>query len=114
MEFAKYSGLAMNFDKTKIVWFGCKNTPKEIFLPDLKFEWNPSNFNILGVVFTTSLKNITDINIEKKMKDMQKEINNWTKRDLTPFGKVTVIKTLVISKIVHILLALPSPSEKLF
>ena len=45
---------------------------------------------------------------------MQREINNWTKRDLTPFGKVTVIKTLVISKIVHILLALPSPSEKLF
>ena len=66
MEYAKYSGLAMNFDKTKIVWFGCKNTPKEFFLPGLKFEWNPSNFNILGVVFTTSLKNITDINIEKK------------------------------------------------
>ena len=45
---------------------------------------------------------------------MQREINSWSKRDLTPFGKVTVIKTLVISRIVHILLALPSPSEKIF
>ena len=114
MEYAKYSGLAMNFDKTKIVWFGSKETPTETFLPELNFEWNPVDFNILGVIFTTDLKNITDKNIERKLKDMQNEINKWTKRDLTPFGKVTVIKSLVISKIVHILLALPSPSEKLF
>ena len=43
---------------------------------------------------------------------MQREINNWNKRDLTPFGKVTVLKTLVISKIVHLLIALPTPSPK--
>ena len=78
------------------------------------FEWNPPKFTILGVEFTTSLEDISDRNIEKKLFDMQKEINVWMKRDLTPFGKITVIKTLVISKIVHIFLALPSPSEKIF
>ena len=40
-------------------------------------------------------------------------INQWSKRDLTPLGRITVLKTLIISKIVHLLLALPSPSEKL-
>ena len=45
---------------------------------------------------------------------MQREINNWLKRDLTPFGKVTVIKTLIVSKIVHILLSLPSPNKATF
>ena len=114
MEYAKYSGLAMNFDKTKVIWFGCNVTPTEIFLPELMFEWNPPKFTILGVEFTTSLEDISDRNIEKKLFDMQKEINVWMKRDLTPFGKITVIKTLVISKIVHIFLALPSPSEKIF
>ena len=71
----------MNFDKTKIVWFGSKETPTENFLPELNFEWNPVDFNILGVIFTTDLKNITDKNIERKLKDMQNEINKWTKKN---------------------------------
>ena len=41
---------------------------------------------------------------------MKSVLYQWSKRDLTPFGKTTVIKTLVLSKIVHILIALPSPS----
>lgn len=114
LEYAKYSGLAMNFDKTKVVWFGCNGEQNEIFLPEYKFEWSPKTFNILGVDFTVDLEKITDINIEKKLGDMQREINNWSKRDLTPFGKVTVIKSLVLSKIVHILISLPSPSELMF
>ena len=113
LEYAKYSGLAMNFDKTKVVWFGCRGNPEEVYLPEMNFEWNPSSFCVLGVDFTKTLKNITDINIEKKLGQMQGEINNWSKRDLTPFGKVTVIKTLIISKIVHLLIALPSPSSKI-
>ena len=114
LEYAKYSGLAMNYEKTKVIWFGCKRTPTDIFLPEMNFQWNPTSFNILGVDFTVDLKNITDINIEKKLIDMQREINKWSKRDLTPFGKVTVIKTLIISKIVHIFISLPSPSPKMF
>ena len=113
LEYAKFSGLSMNFDKTKVVWFGCEDPPETRFLPELNFEWNPRSFNILGVEFTTDLKNITDININKKLTDIVKELNQWAKRDLTPFGKVLVIKTFAISKIVHLLISLPSPSEKL-
>ena len=113
LEYAKYSGLSMNLDKTQVVWFGCKDPPDVIFLPHLNFKWNPTTFNILGVDFTTNLENITDINIEKKLTEMIRELNHWDKRNLTPFGKITVIKSLVLSKIVHILTALPSPSKKL-
>ena len=113
LEYAKYSGLAMNFDKTKVIWFGCENPPNTTYLPHLPFEWNPKSFTILGVEFTTDLENITDINIQKKLIEMQKEIDNWSKRDLTPFGKVTVIKTLILSKIVHLLISLPTPSPRI-
>ena len=112
LEYAKYSGLAMNFDKTKVVWFGCEHPPNITYLPHLPFEWNPRSFTILGVEFTTDLRNITDNNINKKLIEMQKELNSWSKRDLTPFGKVTVIKSLVLSKIVHLLISLPSPSDQ--
>ena len=47
------------------------------------------------------------------MTEMQKELNAWSRRDLTPFGKVTVIKTLVLSKIVNLLISLPSPSSEI-
>ena len=44
---------------------------------------------------------------------MTLELNTWSKRDLTPFGKITILKSIIISKIVHILIALPSPSDKM-
>ena len=44
---------------------------------------------------------------------MQHDLNNWSKRYLTPFGKVIVLKTLIVSKIVNILISLPTPSTKL-
>ena len=36
----------------------------------------------------------------------------WNSRSLTPFGRLTVIKTLPIPKINHLILALPNPSEE--
>ena len=39
---------------------------------------------------------------------MKKELDNWNKRDFIPFGKVTVIKYLVLSKIVYVLQAFPT------
>ena len=113
LEYAKFSGLAMNFDKTKAIWFGCEQPNNTVYLPHLNFEWNPKTFNILGITFTVDLKDITDNNILNKINSINIELNQWSKRDLTPFGKITVIKLLCLSKIVHILISLPSPSPKI-
>ena len=42
---------------------------------------------------------------------MEKLINAWSRRSITSFGKITVIKTLVISKITHLFINLPDPDE---
>ena len=76
LEYAKFSGLAMNFDKTKVVWFGCEEPPNIKYLNHLNFEWNPKSFTLLGVEFTIDLKNISDKNIYKKMTEMTIEITN--------------------------------------
>ena len=81
-------------------------------LPEFNLEWDPQNFSILGVTFTTDLNNITNRNINKHMNKIRTEIEPWKKRNLTPFRKVTLIKAIFISKIVHILTALPNPSEE--
>ena len=81
-------------------------------LPEFNLECNPQNFSIQGVTFTTDLNNMTDRNINKHMNKIRTEIESWKKRNLTPFGKVTLIKAIFISRIVHILAALPNPSEE--
>ena len=111
-EFATYSGLNINQGKTKAIWFVCPRPPEETMLPEFNLEWDPENLSILGVTFTIDLSNITDRNINKHMNKIRTEIESWKKRNLTPFGKVTLIKAIFISKIVHILAALPNPSEE--
>ena len=57
--------------------------------------------NSLGVVFSTDVLEIVTINFENKLNEMKKVLNAWSRRNLTPFGRITVIKSLVISKITH-------------
>jgi len=56
LEYAKFSGLAMNFDKTKVIWLGCEHRIDTVYIPDLNFEWNPKTFTVLGIQFTVDLK----------------------------------------------------------
>jgi hypothetical protein len=39
-------------------------------------------------------------------------LQHWKRRILTPIGRVTVVKTLVIPKLNHLFLSLPSPSKE--
>ena len=41
------------------------------------------------------------------MIEISKPLNNWKNRYLSPFGKITVIKTLALPKITHIALVTP-------
>ena len=38
-------------------------------------------------------------------------LSNWSYRYLTPFGKVTVIKSLGLSKLSHVALVIPNPTK---
>ena len=44
---------------------------------------------------------------------MRSIIKSWSCRNITPIGKIAVLKSLVLSKITHIIQSLPSPSEEL-
>jgi hypothetical protein len=103
----------MNFEKTKVVWFGFEEKPKEIYMKDLNLQWNPHTFRILGIEFTSDLRNITDINIEKQFTSMSNIIRDWSLRHITPIGKTVILKSLVLPKIIHILTSLPEPSKHL-
>ena len=108
--FSSISGLRMNYDKTKIIWIGAKRNSNTKYMQELKFEWNPTSFRVLGIMFSTNIDDIIKLNYGHKLRDVQNLLATWSKRNLTPLGKVTVIKTLAMSKLIHLFANLPDPS----
>ena len=81
-----------------------------ILCQNLNLEWSQKSTS-LGILYDiNNFANITDQNIDEKIKEIQKLIFIWNGRYLTPYGKIIIIKSLSISKITHVLLSLPSPS----
>ena len=60
--FSSFSGLEMNFDKTQAVWIGATSNSPVRYLPRLNFTWNPPSFKALGVIFSTNIKDIVNLN----------------------------------------------------
>ena len=108
------SGLNINVDKTKAVWIWSRKNWKLRFIPEINLDWIPVTFTVLGVVFSTYVLEIVTINFENKLNEMNEVLNAWTRRNLTPFGRITVMKSLAISKITHLLMNLPDPEESFF
>ena len=87
---------------------------RNILCQDLNLDWT-QKFTLLGITYNIErINNITDINIEQKSGEIQKLICLWNTRNLTPYGKIIIVKSVFISKITHILLSLPSPSCETF
>ena len=109
--FGSYSGLRINTDKTQIVWIGKKKHSKE--KPKCNgHNWaTVTNFRLLGINFSVDLEYCLELNYSEQKSVIEKCISQWNKRYLTPLGKIMVIKTFLMSKMNHLLSALPDPKE---
>ena len=75
-------------------------------------QWSNGEFTVLGIKFYSSLSQMTEANFDNKLSQIVKEINSWSKRQLAPFGKITIIKSLLLPKLAHLFISLPKPPEK--
>ena len=108
--FKSISGLEINNEKTKVVKIGASRGSSISWQGKFGFNWT-STFEILGIYYDiTKMGEITEININRKMGEIRQLIRIWSVRNLTPYGKVCIIKSLLMSKITHMLLSLPSPN----
>ena len=107
------SGLKLNIDKTKAIWIGSRNKSNRRLCKEYKLDWNQEPFKILGVTFTPEVFDIWDKNATDILKKVEYTIKAWSKRKLTLLGKITIIKSLALSKFVHLFLALPNPPGNL-
>ena len=54
---------------------------------------------------------MVDLNFDSKIEEIKKLFACWSKRDITPIGKLVVIKTLALAKLNHLFLGIPNPSK---
>ena len=91
-EFYLVSGLKINVDKTKVVKFGKDRDSSDILCPDLNLIWT-NRFTSLGIEYDVSdLDNITNLNLDSKIIEIENLIKIWQIRNLTIIGKITIIK----------------------
>ena len=100
--YGSLSGLRVNTEKTKIIWIGKKKHSKDKLLISAKLDWGSSEFNLLGIDFSVDLERIPQMNYTKALDKARKTMKNWNTRLLTPIGRITVIKSLLLSKFTHL------------
>ena len=110
-DFGKLSGLEMNNDKTKAIWFGSKKKCKMKLCSSWNLDWTGENFRFLGIIFDLETNNIPKLNFEKAKSEIENIFKRWEYRNLTLYGKITIIKTFALSKINHVLSAIPEPKD---
>ena len=72
-----------------------------------------TQFNFLGITFDVDLDKMIGINHMDKIAQVKNSIKMWPSRFLTPLGKITVAKLLLLSKITHLLISLPNPDTEI-
>ena len=92
--FGSLSGLKVNTDKTKIILFGKKHS-RDMYETPQKLDWGTTEFNLLGLQFSVDLNKIPAMNYSLILNKIEKILIRWRRRNLTPLGKITVLKTFV-------------------
>lgn len=79
------------------------------YFNEFNFRITHGPVNYLGINFTHHAEDFFKLNYLPKLSRIKNLIHQWSKRDLTPIGKIIIIKTFAVSQLVYILTVLPSP-----
>jgi len=111
--FSKCSGLFLNTTKTAAVWLGNRRNSHIKYMQHLNMEWDPHKFKILGIWFTNDLKDCTENNVKEKFAEIKILYKIWLKRQITPLGRIAILKSLILSKLTHLWMLLPNPPDNI-
>ena len=110
--FSIISGLKINFEKSIAYCIGVKqNQTLNTIIP---ITWSYEMVGTLGIqIPLENRKDIYKVNYEAKISSMEATIKAWSMRSLSLRGKVTVIKSLLMSKFQYLITTLGIPDKSL-
>ena len=106
----KLSGLCMNRNKSEIIALGYyKAHPPDVSF--LGFTYSTGPYRLLGIRFSTNSNDLFELNFKPKLESLKRNLGVWAPRNLTPIGKITLVKSLGISQLVFLFSVLPKPPD---
>lgn len=92
------------------MWIGSSRNNKS---KPLGIKWPSEPIKALGVFYTYRYdqKLLLEKNFIENLDKIKKLINVWSSRGLSIYGKVTIIKSLVIPKFVYVASLMPTPND---
>ena len=75
------------------------------------FKWPKEPINALGFSFSYNQECANRLNFGEKIFNFEKRLNTWQRRNLTLYGKINIVKTLGISKLIYSASVLPVPDH---
>ena len=110
--FSLVSGLKLNNKKSIILRIGSLKNSNEVFCADKKFIWTNEKASTLGIVFSNDKIMNHKLNLKPKINEFCNCLDRWKKYKLSIFGKVTVIKTFALPKLIYPLTVLNNPNSE--
>ena len=95
-QFSETAGPILNLNKSEIIATGKYKYEKSICGINVT-----DSVNCLGIYIGNDKRSCQVKNWDEKINKLESTLNTWKKRNLTMFGVVTIIRALVISKIVY-------------
>ena len=105
--FEKVSGLKLNVTKTEAMWIGSLRNCEE---EPLGVKWQKC-VKFLGIFITYDIQLLVEKNFKQRLKKVKNTLNLWKWRGLSIYGKVNIIKTLLLPKMIYPSSVLSTPSE---
>ena len=101
-QFGNLAGTKINKDKTVMIWLGDMDRSWNIDIYNLKWSHTPVKY--LGHYIHSNIDKAVKMDWDDKLAKLKKILDSWKKRNLTIFGRVTVLKSLALSQITHLII----------
>ena len=111
--FTNISGLKLNAKKCQVFRIGPLKSKHIEFMKHRKFSWNSNEASCLSMVFKTNKENVLSSNLEPKIKEFERCLQQWSHRKLTLMGKIVVIKNFALPKLIYPLTSLQNPTKEM-
>ena len=96
----------MNMEKIQVASIGLSRTVRKKLIQDLSWV---EQFKLLGINFDINLESMVKQNYAEIINKIEKLLRSYEKRKLSLIGKITVIKSMAIPKLVYAMSVLPKP-----
>ena len=97
-DFHACSGLEINTTKTEAMWLG--QWKKRTDTP-FGFKWPKEPICALGIFFSHNQLSADWLNFGERIKILEKMLKIWKRRNLTLYGRINIVKTLGLSKLIY-------------